>query len=74
MKLKDILNFLSIYSRLTIYEIRQDCVGTYVDVLTEGKNLLDMRLDKNVLQRDVITLSAHMGALYIVLDGDGDET
>lgn len=74
MKVKEILNTLTILDRVVIYERRQGDFGPYVSVFFEGQNEFDMGLDKNILQRDVIMLTVEENRLLIMVDGDEDET
>lgn len=75
MKVKDLLNLLTVLDSIKIYEMWQGEVGTYVDILYEGKNgKLDTKLYKQILQREVLFLSVYGSELYICLDGDMDET
>ena len=73
MKLEDVLNTLTTKDKILIYEMWQDDVETYVDIFFEGENWLDIRLNKKLLQRDVLILSVYMNTLYIGLDGVEDE-
>lgn len=71
MKVKDILSLLTVLDSIKIYEMWQDDVRTYVDILYEGKNgMLDTKFYKQVSQREILHLTIYGNVLYICLDGD----
>ena len=74
MKVEDILNTLTTQDKVVIYEMWQGDTRMYVDIFYEGANGFDMGLDENVLQREVTILTIYENTLFIVTDGDEDET
>ena len=74
MKIKEILDTLITECSVEIYERRQYNGRIYINLLFKDANPIHIRLDKNVLQREVTMLAANENTLFIVTDGDEDET